>query len=130
MHVLLEYSGSVQSTKRLGSPGTSANAAELVPMPLTSTILGGAASSWIYLTLREEAGYTYGAAAGARAYRNGGIISAAGDVRNAVSGAALAEFFNEYRKIADGGRRAGSEGGVKSAIRTRSQPCLSRSVAS
>jgi zinc protease len=99
VRVLLDRSGSVQSTIRLGSPGAPASVAELVPMRLTSTILGGSSSSRINLNLREEKGYTYGAAAGARAYRNGGVIIAAADVRNAVSGAALTEFFSEYRKI-------------------------------
>lgn len=99
VRVLLERSGSVQSTIRLGSPGIAASAAELAPMRLTSTIMGGSSSSRVNLKLREEKGYTYGAAAAARTYRNGGVIIAVADVRNVVSGAALTEFFSEYRKI-------------------------------
>ena len=99
VRVLLERGGSVQSTIRIGSPGIPASVDELVPMRLTSTILGGGFSSRVNLNLREEKGYTYGASAGARVYRNGGGIVGGADVRNAVSGAALTEFFGEYRRI-------------------------------
>ncbi|MDL2356834.1 MAG: pitrilysin family protein [Pseudomonadota bacterium] len=99
VRVLLERGGSVQSTIRIGSPGIAAGVDELVPMRLTSTILGGGFSSRVNLNLREEKGYTYGASAGARVYRNGGGIVGGADVRNAVSGAALTEFFSEYRRI-------------------------------
>ena len=99
VRVLLERAGSVQSTIRIGSPGIAAGVDELVPMRLTSTILGGGFSSRVNLNLREEKGYTYGASAGARVYRTGGAIVGGADVRNAVSGAALTEFFSEYRRI-------------------------------
>jgi predicted Zn-dependent peptidase len=99
LRILLERGGSVQSTIRLGAPGIPASVDELVPMRLASTILGGGFSSRVNLNLREEKGYTYGASAGARVYRNGGGIVGGADVRNAVSGAALTEFFNEYRKL-------------------------------
>ncbi|MDB5959844.1 MAG: zinc protease [Massilia sp.] len=97
--VLLERNGSVQSTIRLGSPGIAATTADFVPMRLASTIVGGGFSSRVNLNLREEKGYTYGASAGARVNRDGGSIIGGADVRNAVSGAALTEFFNEYKRL-------------------------------
>jgi predicted Zn-dependent peptidase len=99
VRLLLERNGSVQSTIRLGSPGIPASTDELVPMRLASTIIGGGFSSRVNLNLREEKGYTYGASAGARVYRNGGGIVGGADVRNEVSGAALTEFFSEYRRL-------------------------------
>jgi zinc protease len=99
VRVLLERAGSVQSTIRIGSPGIAAGVDELVPMRLASTILGGGFSSRVNLNLREEKGYTYGASAGARVYRSGGAIVGGADVRNAVSGASLTEFFSEYRRL-------------------------------
>ena len=69
VRVLLERGGSVQSTIRIGSPGIPASVDELVPMRLTSTILGGGFSSRVNLNLREEKGYTYGASAGMCATR-------------------------------------------------------------
>jgi predicted Zn-dependent peptidase len=99
VRILLERNGSVQSTVRLGSPGIAATAADQIPLRLASTILGGGFSSRVNINLREEKGYTYGASAGARLSREGGSIVGGADVRNAVTGAALTEYFNEYKRI-------------------------------
>lgn len=97
--VLLERGGSVQSTVRLGSPGIAATAADQIPLRLASTVLGGGFSSRVNINLREEKGYTYGAYAGARLAREGGSIIGGADVRNAVTGASVTEFMNEYKRI-------------------------------
>lgn len=97
--VVLKRDGSVQSTVRLGGPGIAASAADQIPLRLASTILGGGFSSRVNINLREEKGYTYGASAGARMSRTGGMIAGGADVRNEVTGDALKEFFGEYRRI-------------------------------
>lgn len=99
VRLLLERPGSVQSTLRLGRPGLSGTSPDYVPLRLASTILGGGFSSRINQNLREDKGYTYGASAGARTYRNGGSIVGGADVRNEVTGAALKEYFDEYRRF-------------------------------
>ncbi|MFS2020911.1 M16 family metallopeptidase, partial [Massilia sp. CT11-108] len=99
VRLLLERGGSVQSTLRLGSPGIAATASDQIPLRLASTILGGGFSSRVNINLREEKGYTYGASAGARLLREGGGIVGGADVRNEVTGAALTEYFNEYKRI-------------------------------
>jgi len=99
VRLLLERAGSVQSTLRLGSPGIAATASDQIPLRLASTILGGGFSSRVNIKLREEKGYTYGASAGARLQREGGSIVGGADVRNEVTGAALTEYFNEYKRI-------------------------------
>lgn len=99
VRLLLQRPGSVQSTVRLGRPGIAASGPDYVPLRLTSTILGGGFSSRVNLNLREQKGYTYGASAGARSYRLGGGIVGGADVRNAVTGASIREFFDEYRRI-------------------------------
>jgi zinc protease len=98
-HLVLQRPGSVQSTLRLGRPGIPATSPDYVPLRLASTILGGGFSSRINQNLREDKGYTYGASAGARTYRNGGGIVGGADVRNEVTGAALKEYFDEYRRF-------------------------------
>lgn len=95
-HVLLERGGSVQSTLRLGRPGIAATSPDYVPLRLASTIIGGGFSSRINQNLRENKGYTYGASAGARSFREGGAIVGGADVRNEVTGAALKEYVAEY----------------------------------
>ena len=97
--ILLQRGGSVQSTIRIGGPGIAASAGDHVPLRLASTILGGGFSSRVNINLREEKGYTYGASAGARMSRAGGAIVGGADVRNEVTGAALTEYFNEYKRI-------------------------------
>jgi zinc protease len=97
--VLLERSGSVQSTVRVGSPGIAATAADQIPLRLASTVLGGGFSSRVNINLREEKGYTYGAYAGARMSLEGGSIIGGADVRNAVTGPSLTEFMNEFKRI-------------------------------
>lgn len=97
--ILLQRDKSVQSAVRLGSPGIAASAEDQIPLRLASTILGGGFSSRVNTNLREEKGYTYGASAGARMNRAGGAIVGGADVRNEVTGAALNEFFSEYKRI-------------------------------
>jgi len=97
--LVLERGGSVQSAIRLGSPGIAATAADQIPLRMASTILGGGFSSRVNIKLREEKGYTYGASAGARLLRDGGSIVGGADVRNDVTGAALTEYFSEYKRI-------------------------------
>jgi zinc protease len=97
--LVLERSGSVQSALRLGSPGIAATSADQIPLRMASTILGGGFSSRVNIKLREEKGYTYGASAGARLLREGGSIVGGADVRNEVTGAALGEYFSEYKRI-------------------------------
>ncbi|MBB5204793.1 putative Zn-dependent peptidase [Inhella inkyongensis] len=98
-HILLERPGSVQATLRLGRPGQAASADDQVALRLASTILGGSFSSRINMNLREEKGYTYGASAGARSFRDGGAIRGGADVRNAVTGASMEEYVKEYRRL-------------------------------
>jgi predicted Zn-dependent peptidase len=97
--LLLERAGSVQSTIRVGGPGIAATADDQIPMRLASTVLGGGFSSRVNLKLREEKGYTYGASAGAAMLREGGSVAGGADVRNEVTGAALADYLAEYKRI-------------------------------
>jgi predicted Zn-dependent peptidase len=99
VRLVLQRDGSVQSTIRLGSPGIASTAADQIPLRLASTILGGGFSSRVNINLREEKGYTYGASAGARMARDGGSIVGGADVRNEVTGAAVTEYLNEYKRI-------------------------------
>lgn len=96
---LLERKGSVQSTVRLGQPAIAASSPDYVPLRLASTILGGGFSSRVNQKLREEKGYTYGAFAWLRSNHRGGATVGGADVRNEVTGAAIKEFLDEYRRI-------------------------------
>ena len=98
--VLVQRDGSVQSAVRLGRPAIAATHADYVPLQLASTVLGGGFSSRVMQNLREDKGYTYGASAYQAPSRNGGRMQAGADVRNEVTGAAIAEFFKEFERLA------------------------------
>jgi zinc protease len=99
--VLIERADSVQSVIRLGRPAIKVSDAGFFPLQLAGTILGGGFSSRLMQNLREDKGYTYGARGGLGAQRSGGRLSASADVRNEVTGAALGEFFAEFKRLGD-----------------------------
>ncbi|MGJ4802200.1 M16 family metallopeptidase [Luteimonas sp. SDU82] len=99
--VLLQRDGSVQATLRIGRPAIPATDPDYVPAILAGTVLGGGFSSRVNQNLREDKGYTYGASAGFSPARTGGRVQAGADVRNEVTGAALQEFFGEFRRLAE-----------------------------
>jgi len=63
------------------------------------TVLGANASSRLFMNLREEKGYTYGAYSSLDARRQAGSFRASAEVRTAVTGDSLKEFFHELERI-------------------------------
>jgi hypothetical protein len=66
---------------------------------LMHTVLGANASSRLFMNLREEKGYTYGAYTNLDARRTAGSFRATAEVRTAVTGDSLKEFFYELNRI-------------------------------
>jgi predicted Zn-dependent peptidase len=64
-------------------------------------VLGAGASSRVFMNLREEKGYTYGAYTRLNARKLGGDFEATAEVRTAVTGDSLKEFFYELARIRD-----------------------------
>jgi predicted Zn-dependent peptidase len=62
-------------------------------------LIGGGASSRLFLNLREEKGYTYGVYSDFSALRYPGPWRAGGNMRTEVTEPALGEFFHEIRRI-------------------------------
>jgi len=62
-------------------------------------ILGAGASSRLFMNLREEKSYTYGAYSSFDSRRLLGTFEASSEVRSAVTGDALSEFFYELNRI-------------------------------
>jgi zinc protease len=98
-HVFIERDDSVQSAIRVGRPVVAADSPDYFPLQLTNAVLGGGFRSRLNQNLREDKGYTYGAGSAFVADRAGGAIIAAANVRNEVTGAALAEFIREYARL-------------------------------
>lgn len=99
--LLLERPGSVQATLRLGRLAEPASGPDTAALRVASTVLGDGFTSRINMNLREEKGYTYGASMRPRSWRDGGALVGGADVRNEVTGASLAEFQAEFRRLAN-----------------------------
>ena len=98
---LVDRPGSAQSNIVIANLGIKRTSPDFFPMLLMHTILGANASSRLFMNLREEKGYTYGAYTSLDARRTAGTFRASAEVRTPVTGASLKEFFYELNRIRD-----------------------------
>jgi zinc protease len=98
---VVDRPGSAQSNIVIANQGITRTSPDYFPMLLMHTILGANASSRLFMNLREEKGYTYGAYSNLDARRLAGTFRATAEVRTPVTGASLHEFFYELGRIRD-----------------------------
>jgi len=98
---IIDRPGSAQSNIVIANAGITRTSDDYFPMLLMHTILGANASSRLFMNLREEKGYTYGAYSSLDARRLAGTFRATAEVRTPVTGASLHEFFYELNRIRD-----------------------------
>jgi len=98
---LVDRPGSAQSNIVIANESITRTSPDYFPMLLMHTILGANASSRLFMNLREHKGYTYGAYSSLDARRLAGTFRATAEVRTAVTGASLHEFFFELNRIRD-----------------------------
>jgi zinc protease len=98
---VIDRPGSAQSNIVIANAGITRTSSDYFPMLLMHTILGANASSRLFMNLREEKGYTYGAYSSLDARRLAGTFRATAEVRTPVTGASLHEFFSELNRIRD-----------------------------
>jgi len=96
---LVDRPGSAQSNIVIANEAITRTSPDYFPMLLMHTILGANASSRLFMNLREHKGYTYGAYSNLDARRLAGTFRATAEVRTAVTGASLHEFFYELDHI-------------------------------
>src|SRR5689334_18481852 len=96
---LVDRRGSAQSNIVIANSGIIRTSPDYFPMLLMHTVLGANASSRLFMNLREEKGYTYGAYSNLDARRLAGTFRASAEVRTPVTGASLREFFFELERI-------------------------------
>jgi predicted Zn-dependent peptidase len=99
---LVDRPGSVQSNIKVGNVGIKRTDPDYFPLLVANQILGGGGNARLFLNLREQKGYTYGAYSGFAARREPGAVYASTDVRTEVTGPALKEVFLELEKIRGG----------------------------
>lgn len=98
---LIDRPDSAQSNIVIANRGITRTSADYFPMLLMHTVLGANASSRLFMNLREEKGYTYGAYSNLDARRLLGTFRVSAEVRTSVTGASLREFFLELDRIRD-----------------------------
>jgi zinc protease len=96
---LVDRPGSAQSNIVIANSGITRTSPDYFPMLLMHTVLGANASSRLFMNLREDKGYTYGAYSNLDARRSGGTFRTTAEVRTPVTGDSLKEFFYELERI-------------------------------
>ncbi len=96
---LVDRPGSAQSNIVIANTAITRTHPDYFPMLVMNTVLGANASSRLFMNLREEKGYTYGAYSSVDARRYAGTFRATSEVRTPVTGASLKEFFYELERI-------------------------------
>ena len=96
---VVDKPGAAQSVIRIGKIGTSRGDAAYNDIIIMNTILGGSFASRLNTNLREEHGYSYGAGSGFSFWSIPGPFTANSSVQTDVTGPALGEFFNEFKKM-------------------------------
>jgi zinc protease len=96
---LVDRPGSAQTNILVANTSMTRTDPDYFPMLVMHTILGGNASARLFMNLREEKGYTYGAYTQFDARRHAGSFRATTEVRGEVTGASLKEIFYELERI-------------------------------
>jgi zinc protease len=96
---LVDRPGSVQSSLKLGNLAIKKTDPDYFAAIVANQILGGAAFSRLFLNIREQKGYTYGAYSGFAPRKEPGAFAAQAEVRTPVTGESLQEFLYEIQKL-------------------------------
>jgi zinc protease len=96
---LVDRPGSAQSNIVIANQGITRTSPDYFSLLLMHTILGANASSRLFMNLREEKGYTYGAYSNLDSRRMAGTFRVSAEVRTPVTEASLREFFFELERI-------------------------------
>ena len=98
---IVDRPGSAQSNIVISSLAIERTNPDYFPFTLMNQILGAGASSRVFMNLREEKGYTYGAYTRLDTKKLSGEFEATAEVRTSVTGDSLKEFFYELNRIRD-----------------------------
>ncbi|CAN5514694.1 hypothetical protein BH24GEM3_BH24GEM3_19030 [soil metagenome] len=93
--------GSVQSNILIGHVGIKPDNPDYFPLQVLNKIVGGGTDARLFLILREEKGWTYGAYSRLSRPRDMGFYLASAEVRTEVTDSALTEMMHQLRRIRD-----------------------------
>ncbi|HVF48026.1 MAG TPA: pitrilysin family protein [Pyrinomonadaceae bacterium] len=98
---IVDRPGSAQANIVLTNLAVKRTDPDYFSLLVMNQVLGAGASSRVFMNLREEKGYTYGAYTRLGTKRLAGDFEATAEVRTAVTGDSLREFFYELARIRD-----------------------------
>ena len=98
---LVDRPGSVQTDIVAGNFALRRTDPDFIPLRVMNRILGEGATGRLFLNLREEKGYTYGAFSYYTADTYPGTFIAETQVRNAVTDGSMHELMGELKRIRD-----------------------------
>lgn len=99
--LLIDRPGSVQTVLQLGTLGIERNSPDYFSILLADKILGGGPAARLFLNLREDKGYTYGAYSNFGGSRFRGTWTSGSEVRTDVTEGAMKEFMFELKRLRD-----------------------------
>lgn len=99
--LLIDRPGSVQTVLQLGTLGIQRTSPDYFNLLLANRILGGGPSARLFMNLREDKGYTYGAYSGFGGSRFRGTWVSSSQVRTEVTEGAMNEFMYELKRLRD-----------------------------
>lgn len=100
---VVDRPGAVQSEIRIGDVGVARDHEDYFPLLVMNTILGGAFTSRLNMSLRERHGFTYGARSGFGFRRQPGPFVVQAAVATEVTARAVEEALREMRALRDDG---------------------------
>jgi zinc protease len=99
--LLVDRPGSVQSNILTGVSSLRRSDPDYIALTVANRVLGGGAAARLFVNLREEKGYTYGAYSRVSADLYPGTFTANTEVRNAVTDGSLHELMYELKRLRD-----------------------------
>jgi zinc protease len=96
---LIDRPGSVQTVLQLGNLGIERTNEDYFAVLVMNQILGGGPAARLFLNLREDKGYTYGAYSNFGGSKFRGTVVSSSEVRTDVTEGAMREFMYELKRI-------------------------------
>lgn len=96
---LIDRPGSVQTVLQLGTLGIERTSPDYFAVLLADRVFGGGPSGRLFMNLREDKGYTYGAYSFFSGSKFRGIWGASSEVRTDVTEGAMKEFMYELNRL-------------------------------
>lgn len=99
--VLVHRPNSTQTGLLIGMRGLKKTDPALAQLKMMNQVYGGGSSSRLFLNLREDKGYTYGAYSSIRSYREEGSLRSSASVRIDKTREAIDEVFHEMSAMTE-----------------------------